>query len=125
MYQAFSKDGKIMVEGETPEEAFFNLCRAEEKKAKEAKEAEALRTAETLKAVNPASTHEYTVSGLVTISVYTKVTAASKEDALLVAMQQPLQTLCHYCSNAEPKNCWVTNGELDGTAFDLEVEVDE
>ena len=55
----------------------------------------------------------YSVGGLITISVYTEVVAASPEEARELASQRGIMSLCYQCSNSEPECKWVTSGELD------------
>lgn len=66
---------------------------------------------------------EYTVSGMLTISVHTKVRASSAKEAVDAAKDHPVMTLCGQCSRGDPNVEWVSSGELDGDPRDLAVEV--
>lgn len=68
---------------------------------------------------------KFTVTGLLTISVFTKVEAPSAEQALKEAESRVPMSLCHYCARGESENReWVTSGELDGEPYDLCVEAE-
>ena len=62
---------------------------------------------------------KYIVTGLVTISVHTEVFAETAEDAIEMAQERPLQSICHYCSGQKPVDQWITSGELDGEVKDM------
>jgi hypothetical protein len=53
--------------------------------------------------------------GTVTISVSVIVEAKSKTDALRLAGDAPMMSLCYSCSRGED-GTWCTSGELDGEA---------
>lgn len=65
------------------------------------------------------------VSAEVTISVRTVVEASSEREAIAAAMDQPMQSFCHQCSNGEEDREWVTSGELDGDLAQLRAELEE
>jgi hypothetical protein len=56
----------------------------------------------------------YRVSATMTISVYTDVEAGSKDEALEKARDHQNQSFCAQCSEGNPREEWVTSGELDG-----------
>lgn len=60
---------------------------------------------------------EYSIQTVVQISMYTEVRADSLKDALKKAQQRGVQSLCHQCASGEPKQEWVTSGELDGEPY--------
>lgn len=65
----------------------------------------------------------YTVVGLLTISVHTRVEANSPEEAIEIARGRDVPGLCHQCSNSERADEeWSTSGELDGEPYDLAIE---
>lgn len=57
---------------------------------------------------------KYIVTGMITISIYTKVEADSEEEARKKAMENGVIGLCHQCSAGHPSEEWCTSGELDG-----------
>jgi hypothetical protein len=65
---------------------------------------------------------KYTISGKVTISVYTEVVADTEEGAIEEANERPMMSLCHQCAGGIPSDKWVTSGELDGTVEELKAE---
>ncbi len=66
----------------------------------------------------------YTVSAVVTISVFTQVKAGTPEQAVEIASGRPMQGFCHYCSGGAADSEWSITGELDGEACDLSAEED-
>ena len=46
------------------------------------------------------------------ISLYTEVEAATLEEAVNIAQQNSVRSLCHQCARGEP-DCWNTTGEID------------
>ena len=67
----------------------------------------------------------YTVSAVVTVSLFTKVNANSKQEAIEIAESRGLQGLCHQCaSSREPHEEWSLSGELDGEPCDISVDND-
>lgn len=66
---------------------------------------------------------DYVVTGTVTISVSTHVTASSPARAQQMALARPLQRLCHQCAAGDPARAWVTSGELDGEIHVLDAEI--
>jgi hypothetical protein len=60
------------------------------------------------------SKRKYTVSGAITISVSTDVLASSEKEAMDLALERPMISLCHQCSRGDPDVEWITSGELDG-----------
>ena len=60
----------------------------------------------------------YRVSADLT-SVSVEVDAANK--ARRLALEAPIQGLCHTCATADPE-AWSTGGELDGMPVNLRVE---
>jgi hypothetical protein len=65
----------------------------------------------------------YVVTGLVTISVHTVVEAKNKAQAIALADERALPSLCHQCGSAEGANeRWCTSGELDGSIEEMEAE---
>jgi len=67
----------------------------------------------------------YRVTGVLTISVSTKVLAKSADEAIARAMLRGVQRLCYQCANGEDTVEWVTSGELDGTPEELAAEVED
>ena len=67
---------------------------------------------------------KYLVCGEVTISVHCEVEANSKEEALELARDLPMMSLCHHCASGSEKyeDEWRTSGELDGEPQNLWVE---
>lgn len=63
----------------------------------------------------------YRVSAEMTISVSTVVEATSEAKALEAALDVPVQSLCHQCSNGADDE-WSTSGELDGAPRNLRAE---
>lgn len=63
----------------------------------------------------PKGKKRYSVAGVMTISVYTEVVAASPEEAREIAtMERGMMSLCHQCASGEPDREWVTSGDFDG-----------
>lgn len=65
---------------------------------------------------------KFIVSANVTISVWTEVEADTEQEAMALAEDRPMQTLCHQCSgtrHSQGREEWRTSGELDGSPFDL------
>lgn len=57
----------------------------------------------------------YIVNARVTISMLTHVDANSKSEAIEIAQERPVMTLCHCCGGSDGiDEQWVTSGELDG-----------
>lgn len=55
------------------------------------------------------------VSGLITISVSTRVEAECEEEAVGLATERSIMGLCHRCAGSEGDDEeWRTSGELDG-----------
>jgi hypothetical protein len=48
-----------------------------------------------------------------TISMHTEVEADSLEEAVELAKNNPVMSLCHQCSSHEDDKYWVTSGEFD------------
>ena len=56
----------------------------------------------------------YSVGGVITIGVHTKVIASSPEEAREIALnERGVMSLCYSCSHADADKQWVTSGELD------------
>lgn len=65
----------------------------------------------------------YLVTGLVTVSVHTVVEAKTKAQALLLAEERALPSLCHQCASCDGADeGWRTSGELDGSIEQMEAE---
>jgi hypothetical protein len=58
---------------------------------------------------------KWRVTAQVTISILTDVDAPSEAEALDIAADLPMQSLCNACASGDPDGQWVTSGELDGT----------
>ncbi len=67
----------------------------------------------------------YRVTSEVTISLSTVVYAKSKAQALSLASDKPIVSLCHQCADGEQDEEWVTSGELDGEPQNLVVEEED
>jgi len=68
---------------------------------------------------------KYTVSGTVTIGIHTVVEASSPEEALEIAQERELISLCHQCGGTQNAGeMFCTSGELDGAVTDLKVDRD-
>lgn len=66
---------------------------------------------------------KFQVNAMLTISVITDVEADSREEAKEIALARSVIGLCHQCSGTRTVDEeWCTNGELDGTPFDLSTE---
>ena len=66
---------------------------------------------------------KFRVVGLVTISMSTLVEAATEAEAIEIANDRTIMSLCHQCASGEDDDQeWVTSGELDGTPHDLVAE---
>ena len=73
---------------------------------------------------------KYLVTGCVTISVHTEVTAKSVREAKRKALELPLCSVHHDtydepCDNDGNWTEWRTSGELDGEVQELHAEVDD
>lgn len=64
----------------------------------------------------------YRVVSMCTISVHTDVEANSKREAVRIARDRSMMSLCHQCSSGNTSEEWTTSGELDGTPYDLTAE---
>lgn len=62
---------------------------------------------------------EYTISGLATVSCYTRVKANSKKEALEIAEERELSPLCHAPFSYSDDDSF--HFENDGSPKDLEV----
>jgi hypothetical protein len=65
---------------------------------------------------------KYVFTAQVTVSLYTEVHANSKEEALELAEQRGLQSLCHQCSSNGSDEQWSLTGELDGEPTDIRLD---
>lgn len=74
------------------------------------------------------STSRYRVAGTMTISCFVDVDAETPEQAKELAVDAPVMSLCHFCSDNgnHGAGVWVTSGELDGDPrlADDEVPID-
>ena len=64
----------------------------------------------------------FIVTGELTISVWTRVEAASAKDAVREARERAVPGLCHQCATGAPDDEWSTSGELDGEPTKLTAE---
>ena len=65
----------------------------------------------------------FMVSGLVTISIFTKVQAKDANAALELAKGRDMVGLCFQCGGSDQQGeCFVTSGEMDGVPEGLQVE---
>jgi hypothetical protein len=64
---------------------------------------------------------KFRINGTVTISIHTEVEAESEEEAKEKAFEQPLQSFCAQCADADDSEEWVISGELDGEPVIQEV----
>ena len=64
----------------------------------------------------------YTFTALVTISISTEVKAHSEEDAFRIAESRGMQSLCYSCASQDATEQWVTSGEFDGEAQNIQVQ---
>jgi hypothetical protein len=64
----------------------------------------------------------FMVVGEIMISVHTEVEARSPEEALKIAAERGMMSLCHGCSTGSPSEEWVTSGELGGETVNMKVE---
>jgi len=66
----------------------------------------------------------FAVSGEVTISICVIVEAGTKEQAIELARDAPMMTLCHRCGDGASVHDfeWRTNGDLDGEPAKLSAE---
>lgn len=69
----------------------------------------------------------YTVTAVISASVFTRVKARSKKHAIELAnMERSAPGLCHQCTGAgDPKEEWALSDGLDGEAHGLTAELDE
>ena len=68
----------------------------------------------------------YVVSGVVTISMFTRVEANSPEEAKRIAEERAPISLCHQCGGSrEQDESWCTSGELDGEVIIDRAKVEE
>lgn len=65
---------------------------------------------------------EFVVVSEVTISMHTRVEAKTAKEAVRVAEGRGMVGLCHQCSGGDPREEWVTSGELDGEPQKIRVE---
>lgn len=65
---------------------------------------------------------KYRLSGIVTISILTEVEADTEQEAIRIAEERGLVSLCHFCASGDPEREWITSGELDGIPMEIRVE---
>ena len=71
---------------------------------------------------SPRRLKEYAVNALITVSVYTIIHAHDAEEALELAGERAVQSVCHQCSSGDPETEWSLNDGLDGTPMDLTLD---
>jgi hypothetical protein len=68
----------------------------------------------------------YTVYGIASVSVFTRVRATSKKHAISIAeCRRSVPTLCHQCTGAGDERVeWALSDGIDGEAHNLVAEID-
>ena len=63
----------------------------------------------------------YALSADVTVSLTIEVQAKTEKEAIRLAQEASMQSLCWSCASSEEGGVWRLSGELDGEAENLEV----
>lgn len=68
---------------------------------------------------------KYFFNAVATVSIHTEVDAASEEEALEIAEERSMQSLCWSCASKDSDTAWSLSGKLDGDATDIRLSMEE